>query len=274
MDKSYIDNIVKTALNEDEAKHDITSRLMLDEKARVKAVIVCREAGILAGLPLALAAFRQVDKKLKLKAYIADGKAMRSNAKILSVEGRARSVLAAERTAVNFLGQLSGIATLTGEYVRQAGQMKVYDTRKTHAGLRTAEKYAVRMGGGHNHRDSLKQGVMVKDSHWAVSSDVLEKVKSEKEKGRRGLEVIVEVESLKQALAAAAAGVNLLLLDNMPVAKVKEISRVLKGVCPLEVTGGVNLANIGAYAKTGAERVSIGAITHSAPCLDFSLEIL
>ena len=274
MNKNYINSIVRTALKEDEAGRDITSRLTLDASARIKAVIVSREKGVLAGLPLALAAFLRVDKSIKLKAHAADGEVLKANARILSVEGKARSLLAAERTALNFLGQLSGIATLTSEYVRCAGKVKVYDTRKTHAGLREAEKYAVRMGGGHNHRQSLKDAVMVKDNHRAATDDLGELVAGLKLQVSSSMDVIVEVESMKEALQAAKAGANLLLLDNLPVAKVKEIARVLKGVCPLEVTGGVTLKNIGAYAKAGAERVSIGRLTHSAPALDFSLEVL
>lgn len=274
MDRVYINRLVAQALKEDEARADITSRLTIPAGRKVKAVIFSRQVGVLAGIPLAVAVFKQLDKTLRVKLLAKDGGKVRAGGRVLAVEGKARSIFAAERIALNFLGYLSGIATLTGEYVRRAGRMKVYDTRKTHAGLRAAEKYSVRMGGGYNHRLSLADGVMLKDNHRVLNSNLAEVVRNSKFKIKNSKQVIVEVESLQEALAAAGAGADLLLLDNMTPVGVKRIAKALKGRIPLEVSGGVTLSNIGKYAKSGADRVSIGRITHSAPSLDLSLEVI
>ncbi len=274
MDRAYISKLVDIALKEDEARADITSRLTIPAGRKVKAVIFSRQVGVLAGIPLAVAVFKQLDKTLRVKLLAKDGGKVRAGGRVLAVEGKARSIFAAERIALNFLGYLSGIATLTGEYVRRAGRMKVYDTRKTHAGLRAAEKYSVRMGGGYNHRLSLADGVMLKDNHRVLNSNLAEVVRNSKFKIKNSKQVIVEVESLQEALAAAGAGADLLLLDNMTPVGVKRIAKALKGRIPLEVSGGVTLSNIGKYAKSGADRVSIGRITHSAPSLDLSLEVI
>jgi len=276
MDKAYIQKLVALALREDATGQDITSRLAVPPGAVARATIISREPGVLAGLPLARGAFRQVDRGLRIKALARDGASVRANGKVLVVTGAARSIMTAERTAINFLGQLSGIASLTRQYVRRAGGMKVYDTRKTHAGLRVAEKYAVRLGGGYNHRFSLKEAAMVKDNHRKFAADLGSMVRELKTKLRKlkgSPKLNVEVENLGDALLAAASGADLLMMDNMTPGAVRKIVKALKGAVPLEVTGGVNLANIAKYAASGADRVSIGRLTHSAPALDFSLEL-
>jgi nicotinate-nucleotide pyrophosphorylase (carboxylating) len=268
-------DLVARALAEDlEPLGDLTSSL-LPPDARVRASIVPRRDGVLAGRAPAMETFRQVDPAIGHEWAASDGDTLRAGRAIARVEGPLASVLAAERTALNFLCHLSGIATLTRRYVEAARPAQVRDTRKTTPALRALEKAAVRAGGGVNHRGSLSDGIMVKDNHLGGLS-----IEEAVERARRrwpGRTVQIECDTADQVKTALVAGADLVLLDNMSpeqvaacVAMVHEASRP----CLVEVSGGVTLDTVAAYADVGADLIAVGAITHSAPALDIGLDLV
>lgn len=251
---------------------DLTSVAVVPAGARGTGRFVARERGVLAGTVCAAEVFVQLDEAVKVTWAATDGDALSGGEELGRVEGSVSSILAGERTALNFLGHLSGVATLTRRFVEAVGAgTRVLDTRKTLPGLRALEKAAVRAGGGRNHRASLSDAVLVKDNHLRVAS-VDEAVA--RARGRwpgRGVEV--ECDALDQVEVALAAGVDAVLLDNMTPAEVAEAVRAVGGRVPVEVSGGVILENAADYARAGADFVSIGALTHSAPALDVGLEL-
>jgi nicotinate-nucleotide pyrophosphorylase (carboxylating) len=281
------DALLKTALSEDVARNDITSRSVLPRKSRIKATIITKEPGILAGIDLAVRVFRLSDKGLSARTLKRDGNAIKSGQTVLTVEGNARSIFAAERTALNVLGHLSGVATLTRAYVQRVRgtRARIFDTRKTLPGLRALEKAAVRAGGGHNHRADLSDAILIKTNHLRAigggrEAAVARAVAAAK-RSRSHRFVEVEVVSLRELRVALAAQPDAILLDNwrLPairraVALRRRTSRATRQPPLLEVSGGVTLANVRAIAHTGVERISIGRLTHSAPTLDVSLEVV
>lgn len=267
--------LVERALAEDIGDGDVTSDLLFAQDARSSARIEAREPLLLCGLPVAEACFQCVDEQLQFKAHAEDGVRLQPGAVIAEVHGHTRSLLAAERTALNFLARLSGIASFTARFVEAAkGAAKIYDTRKTLPGFRLLDKYAVAVGGGHNHRFGLYDAILIKDNHIQAAGGIAAALKTLPYGARGRFEIQVEVENLAQALAAQRAGADLLLLDNLSLEELREVSVVLGGRIPLEASGGVTLENVAEIAATGVERISIGALTHSAPAADVALEFV
>jgi nicotinate-nucleotide pyrophosphorylase (carboxylating) len=252
---------------------DVTSEATIPADARFTAEMNCREPIMVAGLEIAAALFRSLDAEVSIEQLLADGDTAHSGAVLMRLTGNARAMLAAERPALNTLQHLSGIATLTHRYVDAiAGTGAiVIDTRKTIPGLRVLEKYAVRMGGGENHRMRLDDGVLIKDNHVAVCGGVAEAVYAAKA-ANTGLQIQVEVDRIAQIEPALAAGADRLLLDNMAPAVLREAVALVAGRVPLEASGGVNLDTIRAIAETGVDFISLGRITQSAPAVDIGLD--
>jgi nicotinate-nucleotide pyrophosphorylase (carboxylating) len=240
-----------------------------------RAALVARAAGTIAGVPLALAAFHLLDQRTEIRVDVDDGAKVERGETILFLSGSARGLLSAERVALNFLQRLSGIATLTARYVAavKGTRTAILDTRKTTPGWRALEKYAVRCGGGANHRATLADAVLIKDNHIAAcDGDVMVAVQRARAHAGTELTVQVECDSVAQARAAIAARADGLLLDNMPEHALKECVALAAGHCWTEASGGVTLETVRAVAETGVERISIGALTHSAPALDLALD--
>ena len=252
---------------------DVTSAATIPAHARFTAEMNCREPIVVAGLDIAAAFFRALDAEVAIETIAADGARADSGTVLMRLSGNARAMLAAERPALNTLQHLSGIATLTRRYVDAiAGTgAVVIDTRKTIPGLRVLEKYAVRMGGGENHRMRLDDGVLIKDNHVAVCGGVAEAVRAAKS-ANTGLQVQVEVDRIAQIEPALGAGADRLLLDNMAPAMLREAVALVAGRVPLEASGGVNLDTIRAIADTGVDFISLGRITQSAPAVDIGLD--
>ncbi|MFC1632463.1 carboxylating nicotinate-nucleotide diphosphorylase [Candidatus Omnitrophota bacterium] len=264
--------IVKTALQEDIGKGDITTRLLVPDK-KVKAQILAKQDGIICGLDIARLVFKAVDKKTRLRCLVSDGARVKEGEILVRLQGKAVSILTAERVALNFLSHLSGIASKTNQYVQKIKphRAKIMDTRKTTPGLRILEKYAVRCGGGTNHRIGLWDQVLIKDNHLAVcgqqlSASSLKKLLSSKPKG---MKVEIEVKTLRQFKQVLPVKPDIIMLDNFSLANIKKAVKL--NAQKLEVSGGVNLSNVRQIAATGVERISIGELTHSAPALDIAL---
>jgi nicotinate-nucleotide pyrophosphorylase (carboxylating) len=265
--------VVRRALEEDlGALGDITSTAVVPEDARGTGRFAARRAGVIAGTTAAAEVFRRVDATVTVDWVVADGDAVDQESGLGRVEGSVRSILAAERTALNLLCHCSGVATLTRRFVDAVvgTGARIRDTRKTLPGLRALEKAAVRAGGGFNHRESLSDAVLVKDNHLA-HLPLREAVEHARARWP-GRVVEVECDSLEQVAEAKAAGPDLVLVDNMTPAGVIEAVAVLGGAVPVEVSGGVDLDTVRAYAEAGADYISVGAITHSAPILDLALD--
>ncbi|MEX2182469.1 MAG: carboxylating nicotinate-nucleotide diphosphorylase [Gemmatimonadaceae bacterium] len=267
--------LVRAALDEDQAFDDVTTIATVVSTRRTRASLVARAAGTIAGIPLALAAFHLLDPRVEIRVDVEDGTGVGEGETLLFLSGQARGMLSAERVALNFLQRLSGIATLTAQYVAavQGTRAAIVDTRKTTPGWRTLEKYAVRCGGGVNHRATLADAVLIKDNHIAsCDDDVTVAVQRARTHADVGLTIQVECDTVAQARAAIAAGADALLLDNMPEHALRECVKLAAGHCWTEASGGVTLATVRAIADTGVDRISIGALTHSAPSLDLALD--
>jgi nicotinate-nucleotide pyrophosphorylase (carboxylating) len=272
-----IDAAVTRALDEDLGRAgDITSIATVPETAKAHAVMVARQAGVIAGLPLAVATFQKLSPDLQIHAYVRDGAAVAAGVHVLTLLGPARAVLAGERTALNFVGRLSGIATLTSEYVRHTAgtKLRICCTRKTTPGLRALEKYAVRCGGGFNHRFGLDDAILIKDNHIAVAGGVRAVLQRARAHAGPLVRVEIEVDTLDQLREVLDTGLaDVVLLDNMDIAMLTEAAKLAQGRVVLEASGGVTLPSIAAIATTGVDYVSSGALTHSAPNFDIALDI-
>lgn len=272
--------IIDFALDEDRGTGDWTSRWTVHARSRARAEIVAKSAGTLAGVAPALAVFSRIDPRVEGETRVADGERVERGMLVATLEGPARSVLTGERVALNLLQHLSGVATLTRTFVDAvAGTgVRILDTRKTMPGMRRLEKGAVRAGGGTNHRVGLFDMVMIKDNHLAVVGSIADAVARVREQNTRGLLIQVEVRTLDELDAALEAGVDRILLDNMDTDTMRDCVRrsaKRKNRKPvLEASGNVTLQTVRAVAETGVDEISIGAITHSAPALDFSLRVL
>lgn len=269
-----LDEFVRSTLAEDMGSGgDVTSRATIDEAARLTASMSCREPIVIAGLAIARAFFTELDGTAVLDCHAADGDAVPAGAVLMTIDGDARPMLAAERSALNTLQHLSGIATLTRRFVEAiAGTgATLLDTRKTIPGLRVLEKYAARMGGAQNHRMRLDDGLLIKDNHVAVCGGVAEAVRRAKA-AHTGFAVQVEVDRVSQIEPALAAGADRLLLDNMAPDMLREAVALVGGRVPLEASGGVNLSTIRSIAETGVDFISVGRITQSAPAVDIGLD--
>ena len=252
--------------------HDVTSESVIPEGARFSGVMDSRDAIIVAGLPIAAAFFRKLDAGMEIELLAGEGQAMPPGSDLMRLTGNARAMLTAERSALNTVQHLSGIATMTRQYVDAMGNAEavLLDTRKTIPGLRMLEKYATRMGGAQNHRMGLWDAAMIKDNHVAVAGGVGEAVRRAKAAGV--VRIICEVDSIAQIEPALAAGASHLLLDNMSVGELREAVALVAGRVPCEASGGVRLDTIGAIAATGVDFISVGRLTQSAPAADIGLD--
>ncbi len=273
-----IDEIVARALAEDVGTGDLTTMAAIPVGATASARLEMREAGVVCGLPVWNAVFRAVDPGLQLDTRIAEGRGAKRGDTVATVHGSAGSILTGERVALNLIQRMSGIATLTARYVEAiAGtHARILDTRKTTPGLRALEKYAVRVGGGTNHRFALYDGVMLKDNHLALLAaqgiGLADAIRRTRAAVGPMVQVEVEVESVAQAVTAAEAGATLILLDNLPPDQMRQAVEAVGGRAALEASGGITLDTVRAAAESGVDYISVGALTHSARALDMSLE--
>lgn len=269
--------LVELALEEDLGLGDVSTDTLISENHQSRARIVARQPLTLAGINLVDEVFRQVDPRIPSGVQIADGNPLVPGDVVWEVRASTRSLLQGERTALNFLQYLSGIATQTAAFVKAAHQQgarpRICDTRKTTPGYRMLSKYAVRCGGGHNHRFSLADVVMLKDNHIAVCGGITQALENLRQNIPHTASVVVEADTLDQAREAAAAKVEVILLDNMTLEDMKTAVRELKGQVLLEASGGITLESIGDIAQTGVDVISVGSLTHSAPAADLALEL-
>jgi nicotinate-nucleotide pyrophosphorylase (carboxylating) len=265
--------LVRRALAEDFGWGDVTTEAVIDPDQRARAVLVAKSACVIAGLDIACEAFRQLDPGAIVTVHHVDGHRVDSGTDVAEIRGHSAALLTAERTALNFMQRLSGIATLTRRFVEAAGgRIVVLDTRKTTPLLRALEKYAVRAGGGVNHRSGLDDGILIKDNHIRLGGGVAQVV-TKMRSATREMATEVEAQSLEQVDEALAAGADIVLLDNLTTADIVTAVQRCRGRAKTEISGGVTLDRMPELAATGADYVSIGALTHSAPAADLSLEI-
>ena len=271
-----IQEIIETALREDIGAGDITTTATVDKKAEGSAEIIVKEGLIVAGILIAEAVFKTVDAGIAFKAFVKDGESVKKGKTIARISGRLSSLLAGERVALNFLQRLSGIATLTSYFVAKVKgcRAKILDTRKTTPGLRILEKYAVRMGGGFNHRFGLCDGILIKDNHIAAVGSIMEAVLRARENIPHNMLIEVEAKNLDEVRGAILAGADVIMLDNMKPAVMKQAVKIIGKKALIEASGGVNLQNVRVIAKTGVDFISIGALTHSARAVDISMEVV
>jgi nicotinate-nucleotide pyrophosphorylase (carboxylating) len=281
LDPEFIFNAVNTALAEDLGRGDITSRSTVRPGIKARGQFLAKQDFVLAGLEVADAVFAAFDPHLQVETTVTDGDELKSGKVFARVTGDAQTLLAAERTALNFLQQLSGIATVTHKYTQAiAGSpASIVDTRKTTPGLRMLEKYAVTCGGGKNHRFGLDDGVLIKDNHIALAGGLTEALRRAREAAGHLHKIEIEAASLEQVREALQAGADIIMLDNMSPAQVKQCVALVsetekeKRRTLLEASGGITLTNVREYAETGVDLISIGALTHSAPAVDISFKI-
>jgi nicotinate-nucleotide pyrophosphorylase (carboxylating) len=268
--------VVRRALEEDGAFNDVTTIATIVSDRRDHATIVARQGGVIAGVPLAIAVFRLLDSNMAIRVDAEDGDRVEAGESILHLTGDPRAILSGERVALNFMQRLSGIATQTARYVdavRGTGA-QIVDTRKTTPGLRQLEKYAVRAGGGHNHRMDLSQMVMIKDNHLvAVGGDIARAVSRARQFAPEGIDIEVECDTPQQVSEAMEAGADMILLDNMSPALLRECVMMVKGSVMTEASGGITLSTVRQVADTGVDWISVGALTHSVVALDLALDV-
>ncbi|MBL9041713.1 MAG: carboxylating nicotinate-nucleotide diphosphorylase [Myxococcales bacterium] len=275
-----VGRLIELALDEDLGRGDVTSESIFGSHETAQAIILAKSELVLSGLDVAMAVFQSVDARIATTPLFSDGSSIHSHTQVLRVEGPLRSILAAERTALNFLQRLSGVATLTRRYVHAVAgtEARIVDTRKTAPGFRFLDKRAVRHGGAHNHRADLGSGVLIKDNHVAAAGGVGEAIRRARAYAPHTVRIEAEITTLEQVSDALAAGVEILLLDNMSPELVREaLLRLPSPGDPrrplVEVSGGVSLATVRAYAEAGADLISVGALTHSVTAADLSLEV-
>lgn len=271
-----IEALIAAALKEDMPRGDITSESVVPAKTLSRALLIAKQEGILAGIDVACRVFKKIDPGTSFNRLSSDGQAFKPGDILAEIEGRAVVLLKGERTALNFLQRLSGIATTTRKFVDAVAgtKAKILDTRKTTPGLRALEKYAVKMGGGENHRMDLSSMVLIKDNHLMVCEDIKEAVRRAKEKAERGVVIEVEVTNYGQARDAVQSGADWIMLDNMPLAQMKKIVDWVDGRLKIEVSGNVDLDSVRKIAKLGVDYISVGKLTHSYSSVDLSLEFL
>lgn len=274
-----VQDAVRLALAEDLGlAGDITSRVCIPQGQQARLAMLARKPGVVAGLALAAEAFRQLDENLAVTFAVDDGAVLVPGQPVLSVTGDARAILAAERTALNFVGRLSGVATLTADYVQRiAGtQASIVCTRKTTPGLRAFEKHAVLCGGGRNHRFGLFDAILIKDNHVAVAGGIIPALQAAKRGGGHLVKIEIEVDTLEQLDEVLAEGADVVLLDNMGPERLREAVGRIRARRPAmlaEASGGISLETVTGIAATGVDLISVGALTHSAPVLDLGLDI-
>lgn len=271
-----IDSIIETALREDMPQGDITSESIIPLNSISRAIILAKEEGILAGIYVVERVFKIIEASVLFERYFKDGQRIKKGDKIAVLKGPSISILKGERTALNFIQRLSGIATATQKYVKavQGTRTKVLDTRKTTPGLRILEKYAVKMGGGTNHRLNLSEMVLIKDNHLKIVGSISEAVKSARRRIKPGIKIEVETSNLDEVKEAFQGGADMIMLDNMSLRKMKEVVQWVKGRVILEVSGNINLRRAKQIAALGVDFISVGSLTHSNKSLDISMEFL
>lgn len=275
-DSRIICEVVTTALAEDIGPGDITSELCIPADYQARGQFVAKQAGVLAGLEVAEECFRQLNATVTFESYKQAGENFKVGEVLAEVTGPARALLAVERTALNFLQRLCGIATLTQEFVRAVEGTKatIVDTRKTTPGLRVLEKAAVRAGGGQNHRFALYDAILIKDNHIRIAGGVKAAVEAAQQGAPAQLKIEVETTNLQQVQEAIAAEADIIMLDNMELEMMQQAVEIVAGRTLLEASGGVTIDNVTRIAATGVDLISVGRLTHSAPAIDISLEIL
>jgi nicotinate-nucleotide pyrophosphorylase (carboxylating) len=271
-------DIIELALREDIGTGDVTTLSLIPEELEAKGIMLAKEAGVVSGLGVAEAVFRRVDDRIRFEAIVTDGARLQERTALARIHGPARSILMGERVALNLLQRLSGVATLTSRFVDQVKGTKavIVDTRKTTPGLRVLEKRAVVDGGGQNHRFNLSDGVLIKDNHLAAlgSSDrITRAIQLARRRAPHTVRIEVEVTTVVEAAEAVEAGADIILLDNMSIEGMKSAVDLIGGRALVEASGGVDLTSVRAIAETGVDLISVGALTHSAPALDISLEL-
>ena len=269
LSQTYIKSLVKEALNEDlKPKGDITTNLVKFNNKKTKAQIIAKQNGVIAGLEFCKIAFKLVGKEAIFVKKVSDGSKVKKNKVIAEIKAKIKTILIAERTALNFLNHASGIATLTNEFVKKAGKTKICCTRKTTPNLRTLEKYSVKKGGGHNHRYNLSDEILIKENHISASNNLRELVKKAIKTNKV---VTVEIENIKQLKSIIDLKFKRVLLDNMSIQQLKKCLKLCKNKFQTEYSGNATLKNIKKISKTGIDRISVGAITHSSISFDSSL---
>ena len=270
------ESIVRAALLEDLGRGgDLTTDAIVDPQRRATARIVARRSGIVAGLPFATLAFRLLDENVAIAAQTGEGERVEAGGSVAEIDGRARAILTGERTALNILSRLSGIATATRKLVDLVAgtHAKIADTRKTTPGLRALERYAVACGGGTNHRFGLDDAILIKDNHLALAGSVRAAIAATRARAGHTIKIEVEVENVAQLREALEQPIDAVLLDNMTPAQLVEAVRIVDGRVVTEASGGVTEHNVTEIARTGVDVISVGALTHSAPAMDFSLDV-
>lgn len=271
-----IEPLVRAALAEDIRSGDITTEAIVPDELRVQAEIVAKQEGVLAGLDVAALVFRLLDDELTFLPKACDGDFLQPKQRVALLSGRARAILTGERVALNFMQHLSGIATRTRRFVNLVAGTRaaIVDTRKTTPGLRLLEKYAVRVGGGQNHRYALDDAILIKENHIAAAGSITEAVRRARARCGHTLALEVEARNLSEVEEALAAGVGIIMLDNMTPAVIREAVARIAGRALVEASGGIHEETVRAVAEAGVDLISIGALTHSVTALDLSLEIL
>jgi nicotinate-nucleotide pyrophosphorylase (carboxylating) len=270
-----INRLIHQALDEDLGSGDVTTEALIDLNVKAKAVIIAKEECVLCGIDIADKVFHECDRRIEFRKNRSDGEKVAKNQILAEVTGPARVILKGERVALNFLGLLSGIATLTRQYVDQVQPYKacIVDTRKTHPGQRILEKYAVQCGGGGNHRFGLYDGILIKDTHICVVGSIGDAVRRARKNAHHLMKIEVEVETSEQIDEALEAGVDVIMLDNMDLSTMREAVKKVKESVLVEASGNISLDNVADVACCGVDLISVGELTHSAPCTDVSLKI-
>jgi len=276
LDKIIVDNIIQNALKEDMPLGDITTDNLIDENSKSKAKLIAKEAGILAGIEVAERVFRILDPQVYFKANFKDGESLKKGDIIAEIEGNTRALLKGERTALNILQRMSAIATKTNEYCQKVKDLpvKIVDTRKTTPGLRYLEKYAVRAGGGTNHRYCLSDGVLIKDNHIQAAGGIKKAVELARKSIPHTIKIEVETETLEQVAEALEAGADIIMLDNMSYDMMKEAVKLINKRAVVEASGNVSLETIYDIACTGVDIISVGKLTHTVAALDISMKFI
>lgn len=274
--RKNLDTLIDAALKEDMPKGDITSENIIPPNSISRAIILAKEDGVLAGIYVAKKVFKKIDPSISFEIHRKDGAGIKRGDKLAVLKGLSVSLLKGERTALNFLQRLSGIATETRKFAQilKDTRTKVLDTRKTTPGLRNLEKYAVKMGGGENHRLDLSEMVMIKDNHLKIVGNISEAVRVARNKIKPQIKIEVETKSLQEVKEAVEAGADIIMLDNMSLKRMKEAVDWVRGRVPIEVSGNVTLSKAKKIALIGVDFISVGALTHSYKSLDISMEFL
>ncbi len=273
---SALDEIIEAALKEDMPEGDITSESVIPADSVSEAVLVAKEAGVLAGIDVAVRVFEKLDPKTRFERFFKDGQAFKPQDILARVKGNSISLLKGERTALNFLQRMSGVATKARRFVQAVSGTgtRILDTRKTTPTLRFLEKYAVKMGGGENHRSSLSDMVLLKDNHLRLVGNITEAVRMAQKNIKPGTKIEVEVTNFAEAKEAVEAGASMIMLDNMSLKKMREVLGWVKGKVPVEVSGKVTLSRARRIASLGVDFISVGSLTHSFASVDISLEFM